>query len=51
MRGRTTLVIAHRMALAAAAHRVLVLGGAGIVEQGRPTELRAQGGAFAGLFG
>jgi ABC-type multidrug transport system fused ATPase/permease subunit len=24
---------------------------AGIVEQGRPTELRAQGGAFARLFG
>lgn len=51
MRGRTTLVITHRMALAAAADRVLVLGDAGIVEQGRPTELRAQGGAFARLFG
>jgi ABC-type multidrug transport system fused ATPase/permease subunit len=32
------------------ADRVLVPGGAGIVEQGRPTELQAQGGAFARLF-
>jgi ABC-type transport system involved in cytochrome bd biosynthesis fused ATPase/permease subunit len=29
MRGRTTLLITHRMALAAAADRVLVLGGTG----------------------
>ncbi|MGH9144349.1 MAG: hypothetical protein ACRD2I_24685 [Vicinamibacterales bacterium] len=39
------------LALAAAADRVLVLGNAGIVEQGRPAELRARGGAFAELFG
>ncbi len=51
MHGRTTLLITHRMALAAAADRVLVLGDAGIVEQGRPAELRARGGAFAELFG
>ena len=51
MRGRTTLLITHRMPLAAAADRVLVLGGAGIVEQGEPAELRARGGAFAELFG
>jgi ATP-binding cassette subfamily B protein len=50
MQGRTTLLITHRMALAAAADRVLVLGGAGIVEQGRPVELKARGGAFARLF-
>jgi ATP-binding cassette subfamily B protein len=50
MRGRTTLLITHRMALAAAADRVLVLGGTGIVEQGRPAELQARGGAFAQLF-
>jgi ATP-binding cassette subfamily B protein len=51
MRGRTILVITHRMALAATADRVLVLGEAGIVEEGAPTELQARGGAFARLFG
>jgi ATP-binding cassette, subfamily B, bacterial len=50
MRGRTTVLITHRMTLAAAADRVLVLGNAGIVEQGRPAELQARGGAFAALF-
>jgi ATP-binding cassette subfamily B protein len=50
MRGRTTLLITHRMALAAAANRVLVLGDRGIVEEGRPLELEASGGAYAALF-
>jgi ATP-binding cassette subfamily B protein len=51
MRGRTTLLITHRLALAAAADRVLVLTGAGIIEEGRPAELQARAGAFAALFG
>jgi ATP-binding cassette subfamily B protein len=51
MRGRTTLLITHRQALASAADRVLVLGTNGIVEEGAPTELQARGGAFARLFG
>jgi len=51
MEGRTTLLITHRIALASAADRVLVLGGNGIVEQGAPMELQARGGAFAQLFG
>jgi ABC-type multidrug transport system fused ATPase/permease subunit len=50
MRGRTTVLITHRMTLAAAADRVLVLGDAGIVEQGRPAELQALGGRFAALI-
>ncbi len=50
MRGRTTLLITHRLALAAAADRVLVLGATGIVEEGAPLELQARGGAFAQLF-
>jgi ATP-binding cassette subfamily B protein len=50
MRGRTTIVITHHAALAAAADRVLVLGNAGIVEQGAAGELRARDGAFAALF-
>ena len=50
MQGRTTLLITHRMALASAADRVLVLGPTGIVEQGPPGELQASGGAYAKLF-
>jgi ATP-binding cassette subfamily B protein len=50
MRGRTTLVITHHAAVAAAADRVLVLGNAGIVEQGAADELRTRDGAFATLF-
>jgi len=50
MRGRTTVLITHRLALAAAADRVLVLGTSGIVEEGAPLELQARGGAFARLF-
>jgi ATP-binding cassette subfamily B protein len=50
MRGRTILLITHRLPLAAAADRVFVLGDRGIVEQGQPAELQASGGAFATLF-
>ena len=50
MRGRTTLLITHRLTLAAAADRVLVLGASGIVEEGAPMELQARGGEFARLF-
>jgi ATP-binding cassette subfamily B protein len=50
MRGRTTILITHRLTLASAADRVLVLGEQGIIEQGRPAELQANGGAFAALF-
>ena len=50
MRGRTTILITHRLALAVAADRVLVLAGNGIVEEGRPAELQARAGAFAALF-
>ena len=50
MRGRTTIVITHRLSLASAADRAVVLGGGGIVEQGRPADLQVTGGAFATLF-
>jgi ATP-binding cassette subfamily B protein len=50
LRGRTTILITHRLALAAAADRVLVLSDRGIIESGSPTELRAKGGAFATMF-
>jgi ATP-binding cassette subfamily B protein len=51
MRGRTTLLITHRMALAATADRVLVLGDGGVVEHGTPAELEALEGAYAMLRG
>jgi len=51
MRGRTTLLITHRLTLAAGVDRVLVLAGTGIVEEGRPAELQARAGHFTALFG
>ena len=50
LRGRTTLLITHRLALAESADRVLVLSNRGIVEHGRPSDLLAKGEAFAHLF-
>ena len=50
MRGRTTVVVSHRLELARQADRVVVLDGANVVEQGTPLELMARGGAFVRLF-
>jgi ATP-binding cassette subfamily B protein len=50
MRGRTTILISHRLELASQADRVVVLDGAKIVEIGTPDELRATRGSFARLF-
>jgi ATP-binding cassette subfamily B protein len=50
MRGRTTIVITHRLDLAREADRIVVLEGARIVEQGSPRELHARHGRFAELF-
>ena len=49
MKGRTTILISHRMLLASRADRVIVLQGARVVENGRPRELLARGGRFAQL--
>jgi ATP-binding cassette subfamily B protein len=51
MRGRTSIVISHRAAVAAAVDLVAVLDGARLVETGRPADLARTGGAFARLFG
>jgi len=51
MRGRTTIVITHRLAMARRAPRVLVLDGGQVVEDGTPESLLAAGGTFARLFG
>ncbi|NIU03499.1 MAG: ATP-binding cassette domain-containing protein, partial [Gammaproteobacteria bacterium] len=50
MRDRTTVVITHRFELAQRAHRVLVIDGARVVEDGPPGRMLAQAGPFARLF-
>ncbi len=42
MRGRTTLVVSHRLSLAHSADRVVVIADGRVVESGRPDELLAQ---------
>jgi ATP-binding cassette, subfamily B, bacterial len=51
MRGRTTIVISHRLEPARRADRVVVLDRGRIVEDGSADSLMARGGAFAELFG
>jgi ABC-type multidrug transport system fused ATPase/permease subunit len=49
-RGRTTLVVTHRLQLAMEADNVVVLEGGRVAEQGSPDDLRAAGGAFSRLL-
>jgi len=49
MRGRTTLVIAHRLATVIKADHIVVLDHGRLVEQGTHAELVAYGGVYAGL--
>ena len=49
MKGRTTFVIAHRLATVRKASRILVLEGGRVVEQGTFGELAARGGRFTAL--
>lgn len=51
MKGRTTIVISHRLDVVRAADHVVMIEGARIVEQGTPAELEGSDGAFAALFG
>jgi ABC-type multidrug transport system fused ATPase/permease subunit len=49
MRGRTALIVTHRLSLARTADRVIVLSGGQIVEDGPPELLRQRDGAYAAL--
>lgn len=50
MRGRTTLVIAHRLSTVENADCIVVLDNGSIVERGRHDELLAQEGYYSGLY-
>jgi len=49
MRGRTTLVVAHRLATVLAADRIVVMDEGRVVEEGAHAELVAGGGLYARL--
>lgn len=50
MRGRTTVVITHRLDLARQADRVVVIEAGRVAEDGAPAALEAEGRAFRDLF-
>ncbi|MFC4454385.1 ABC transporter ATP-binding protein [Deinococcus sonorensis] len=49
MRGRTALIVTHRLSLARTADRVVVLEDGHVVEEGAPNLLRDRGGRYAEL--
>jgi ATP-binding cassette subfamily B protein len=49
-RGRTTLVIAHRLSTVRGADEIIVISEEGVVERGTHAQLLAQGGEYAALY-
>ena len=49
-RGRTTIVVAHRLSTIKHAHEIVVLTKEGIAEQGTHDQLMEKGGIYAGLY-
>ena len=49
MRGRTTIVIAHRLATVLRADRIVVMEGGRILDEGTHAQLVARGGLYARL--
>ncbi|MDB6172401.1 MAG: mdlB [Chthoniobacteraceae bacterium] len=50
MRGRTTLIITHRIATVHGVEKIVVLGPGGVVEEGTGSDLVARGGTYAKLY-
>jgi ATP-binding cassette subfamily B protein/subfamily B ATP-binding cassette protein MsbA len=50
MRGRTTLIITHRIATIHRVDKIVVLANGTVAEEGRGPELVARGGVYAGLY-
>lgn len=49
--GRTAIIVAHRLATAAKADRILVIDHGAIIEDGNHESLLAQGGTYAKMWG
>ena len=50
MKGRTTVIISHRISAVQAADHILVLEHGSIIEEGRHAQLIDQGGTYAQLY-